>query len=619
MKNSVIDNYKKAFSLMHKTSKMLIPATILSSFFTTLIPYVSLYFSGIIVDGIISNKSYEVILTDATYLVVIVLVCGVIAEVLTKARLYLGDKAQTILKVQIAKKAITLNYETFENPEIQQLRKKAESGTNYNGGLPGMVENLAGGFITGIFSILFSLGGIIVLVLSKSNLDTPIALFSNSIWYTICLAILIGLPVVLSIFINMKAAEHQQSIFDEIVFINRVGEYFNRIIADYENGKMFRMYQMQDFIININRKYTVKSMEWFKKLYKAIYSYNTTSQIIGVLATGLLYCLVITKAYVGAITVGSILMYVGYLQRMLHSLSISAAQISSSSIVVNYLRSYYDYLSLEVDDMPKAEVNSADFEIVFENVSFKYPNSDNYSLRNVNCTIRKGEKLAIVGQNGTGKTTFIKLLCNLYKPTEGRILLNGVDINSIDSDSYTDLIAVVFQDFKLFATTLAQNIACTHDVDYQRLDDALNIVGIENRVDRMDKGVESMITRYLDDTGIELSGGEAQKVAIARAWYKNSPLIILDEPTAALDPLSEFEIYNNFNEIVTDKSAIYISHRMSSCQFCERIIVFDAGTIIQEGNHSSLMNDTSGLYFKLFDAQAQYYTDENIDLEVVSV
>ena len=610
MKESMLNNYKKAFSLMNRVSKLVIPSAILSSFFTTIIPYVSLFFSARIIDGLLTKASYEVLFNEVLLLIGISLGCGLLADTFTKMRMYLSEKAFYVLGLDIAKKSLDLDFETFEDPKTQQMRKQAEAGSNYNGGISGMIENLSSGIISGLFTLVFSLGGISSLVLAKTTNQTELASFTNSIWFLFGLIALIIIPVLVGLSFTSKSAKVQQAGFTEIVFINRTGDYFDRQLSDYENGKMFRMYQMQDFIINTTKGYVVKSLALMKKIFAAVYTYMGISQIVSILATALLYCLVISKAYVGAITIGSILMYVGYLQKMLDTLSKSVNQFVSANIVVGYLKHYYDFLALETASAGDTIQDIDDFEIVFENVSFKYPNSENYSLKDINCTIKKNEKLAIVGQNGTGKTTFIKLLCNLYKPTEGRILLNGVDINTYDKQSYADLISVVFQDFNLFATSIAQNVAASSTIDYNRLHTSLEIVGVSERVARMDNKEETMLTRYLDDSGVELSGGEAQKMAIARAWYKDSPLIILDEPTAALDPLSEFEIYNNFNDIVKDKSAIYISHRMSSCRFCERIIVFDAGTIVQEGNHDSLMKNKKGIYFKLFNAQAQYYVDE---------
>ena len=239
-------------------------------------------------------------------------------------------------------------------------------------------------------------------------------------------------------------------------------------------------------------------------------------------------------------------------------------------------------------------------------MSFRYPNQDQWSLRHVTCRLPKGQKLAVVGPNGAGKTTFIKLLCRLYDPTEGEILLNGIDIRKYDYGEYLSLLSVVFQDFRIFSMKLGENVAASVDYNSQRVWECLEKAGMRERVERMPDGLETGLFQQKED-GIELSGGEGQKLAIARALYKDAPVVVLDEPTAALDPVSEYEIYSRFGRLVEGKTSVYISHRMSSCRFCDVVFVFDGGTIVQQGSHEALLDQEEGLYAQLWRAQAQYY------------
>ena len=250
------------------------------------------------------------------------------------------------------------------------------------------------------------------------------------------------------------------------------------------------------------------------------------------------------------------------------------------------------------------------YEIEFRNVSFKYPGSNSYALKNVNLKFNIGEKLAIVGMNGSGKTTFIKLLCRLYDPTEGTILLNGIDIRKYRYDEYMNIFSIVFQDFKLFAMPLGENVATSSDYDKEKVLSVLEKAGFGERLEKMSKGLETHLYKQLDKEGVEISGGEAQKIAIARALYKDAPFIILDEPTAALDPVAEAEIYEKFSEMVDDRTAVYISHRLSSCKFCDEIAVFHEGRVVQKGTHFDLLQDSKGKYYELWNAQAQYYNNE---------
>ena len=242
--------------------------------------------------------------------------------------------------------------------------------------------------------------------------------------------------------------------------------------------------------------------------------------------------------------------------------------------------------------------------------SFRYPNTDTYALRHVNLKFKVGEKLAIVGKNGSGKTTFIKLMCRLYDPTEGEILLNGVNIKKYGYDEYLSIFSIVFQDFKLFAFRLGQNVAAGPVFDGERARQCLIKAGFGERLAAMPEGTDSFLYKEFDGSGIKISGGEGQKIALARALYKDAPFLVLDEPTAALDPVSEYEIYSKFNEIAGDKTAIYISHRLASCRFCDKIAVFDSGELVQMGSHDTLVAQKGGRYHELWHAQAQYYTEE---------
>ena len=248
------------------------------------------------------------------------------------------------------------------------------------------------------------------------------------------------------------------------------------------------------------------------------------------------------------------------------------------------------------------------YDIEFRNVSFKYAGSENYALKNINLTFNVGERLAVVGMNGSGKTTFIKLMCRLYDPTEGEIYMNDFNVRKYDYRQYLDLFSVVFQDYSLLALPLGNNVSSAATWDAEKAQRCLREIGFGERYDDMPKGLETPLYKNFDNEGVNVSGGEAQKIALARALYKDAPFIILDEPTAALDPIAEAEIYAKFDEIVGDKTAIYISHRLSSCRFCDKIAVFDHGEIVQVGSHEELLADENSKYYELWTAQAQYYT-----------
>ena len=259
--------------------------------------------------------------------------------------------------------------------------------------------------------------------------------------------------------------------------------------------------------------------------------------------------------------------------------------------------------------IPKGSVGirSVPHDIEFKNVSFSYPDSERKVLDHVSLRIKAGEHLALVGRNGAGKTTFIKLLCRLYEPTEGEILIDGRDIREYDYREYMEQFAPVFQDFRLFAISIRENIVFDKAYNAKDLDKMISAVGLDDLMECLEKKADTQIMKIFDESGIEPSGGEQQKIAIARALFKDSPVVILDEPTSALDPLAEYEIYKNFSTLVGNRTAFYISHRLSSCRFCDHIAVFDRGTIREYGDHDTLIKMPDGLYAEMYEAQAKYY------------
>ena len=335
------------------------------------------------------------------------------------------------------------------------------------------------------------------------------------------------------------------------------------------------------------------------------------SAVISALFTGGIYVFVCLKAWADAFGVGSVTQYIGAITALFLGMKSLIELIGDLYNNADSMRVIFKYLdipnSMYQGSLTTEKRLDRNYEIEFRDVSFRYPSANTYALRHVNIKFNIGKKLAIVGQNGSGKTTFIKLLCRLYDPTEGEILLNGINIKKYNYEDYMDVFSVVFQDFQLFAFTLGQNVASGKDYDKKRAEECLKQAGFGERFAAMPNGLETYLYQDFDESGVGISGGEAQKIAIARALYKDAPFIILDEPTAALDPIAEYEIYSKFNEMVGDKTAVYISHRLSSCRFCDDIIVFDQGSIVQQGSHDKLIADEAGKYHELWTAQAQYY------------
>lgn len=402
---------------------------------------------------------------------------------------------------------------------------------------------------------------------------------------------------------------HNEKIYPLSNMFNRYLSCFGQMGRSSHRQMDIRMYEQENIIREMHHKYdSTAQCARSQRVLAAIFA---SGYMLAKLSIGLVYVMVCLKAWTGAFGIGSITQYVGAITAMCGGLSgifLVSTDLCMNACFVDSIKKY-----LEIPDhmyqgsLTTEKRSDRNYEVEFKNVSFKYPNTSQWVLRNISMKFRIGSRIAIVGENGSGKSTFIKLLCRLYDPQEGEILLNGIDIRKYKYEDYMELFSVVFQDFQLLAGSLGSNVAGSREYDRARATQALSDAGFTDRLSSLEKGLDTSIYREFDENGIEPSGGEAQKIAIARALYKNAPFLILDEPTAALDPIAEAEIYARLNQIVGDKTAVYISHRLSSCRFCEEILVFEQGRVVQQGSHEKLLEQKNGKYHALWNAQAQYY------------
>ena len=385
----------------------------------------------------------------------------------------------------------------------------------------------------------------------------------------------------------------------------------------YQNGKDIRIYDGTELVKAwtsdvLKRKVVRDNALKYGSLGEGGYAF--CRNMLRGAVEGAAYLIVGILAIAGAMSIGSVVRLAGCLRNFMYGFVELICSLDDLGMRAHQQVSTFEFFELE-DEMYKGRLpmekrSDNQYQIEFRDVSFKYPGSQVYALKNFSMKLKIGEKLAIVGMNGSGKTTMIKLLCRLYDPDEGEILLNGVNIKKFKQEEYSTLFSVVFQDYNLFPFKLGQNVALDTHYDVEKVEKCLRDAGFGDRLQEMPEGLDTYLYTDYDDSGVQISGGEAQKIALARAIYKDSPFILLDEPTAALDPLSEYEIYTHFDQIVGSKTAIYISHRLSSCRFCGKIAVFHEGRLVQLGSHKELVADTEGKYYEMWNAQAQYYREQ---------
>ena len=602
-------NYKivfTAFKEMYRLEKRLIPTAVIVAVVTAVMPFVNIWFTAKIIDLLGAGTEMKKL---ALY---IGLAVGINA-LLFFTNYFLGDMYFMYRSLMynkelqtITQKLFKAEYQKLENSDFKELIHKHSEAQDRVFSSFVQFSWMMRDFISGALTLLISV--IMIFPLLKIGFKTTgDTYFEKPVFLlTIFAAIAVMAVIILVVATQMNKAWFKAS--DEYSKLDRIFYYFLNMFSDYNTGKEIRLYKEQELI---EHTATDKLLTEGEKILKKASLHTAKSSsfvaVLGALVGFGIYLFIGVKGLYGLFGIGSLVLYCGAFMQIINGIMKMAVTFGKTAEMAPLVNYYIEIINTK-DDMTYGtkEFDDSKFEIEFKNVSFKYPASDTYALKNVNLKIKNGEHLAVVGRNGSGKTTFIKLMCRLYDVTDGEILINGVNIKDYTKESITKLYSVVFQDFKIFSIPLKDNICTNEKYDGNRLYACLDNSNIASRVERLPKKENTYLYKDIDKNGVEISGGEAQKLALARALYKNSPVVILDEPTAALDPVAENEIYTRFNSFVQGKTAIYISHRLSSCVFCTRIAVFDKAHLVETGTHQELLN-AGGKYSELWNAQAKYY------------
>lgn len=581
-----------------------IPAFVGNQFFQTLQPFVALFFSARILDVLAAGASWESVLKW----VAAGLVCNYGVYLLERLTACI-DSVEGItlywqLYQEMSRVMMKADYKELEGPAIRQDKERIERSTRMFWYGPWEVPG-----------VLMSVAQGLTITISALVLAWPIFLpveGEGFPWGTAAMLLLIAGAVVYSLSTEKKLYQMKENSLEDLATVFRKSQFLSVYAGEQRGAKDVRLYSLQKMIKSRCEACAQKIKEIDgERLTLQARAYGIRgafSQGVGCLA----YLVVGARALAGIFSVGSVVQYVGAVTKLSEGIRVLVYSIQHIKMQGPHCQEYLDFIGegseknkyIHEQDGDRDVSFEADYQIEFQHVSFRYPGTEELVLKDVSLTMKKGEHFAIVGMNGSGKTTFIKLLCRLYRPTEGRILLNGVDIGEYSYEQYQKLFSVVFQDFQLMALPLGENVAAAAQYDAQKVMDCLEKAGAGEWAQSLPKKLLQPLYR-VDQDGVNVSGGEAQKIAIARALYKDAPFVVLDEPTAALDPLAEAEIYSRFRDLVDGKGAIYISHRLSSCRFCDVIAVFHEGRLVQLGEHDRLLSEEAGKYAQLW--QAQYY------------
>lgn len=447
---------------------------------------------------------------------------------------------------------------------------------------------------------------------------------------TICLAVIIGrfnwivvlaclVSAIVVAFANTKLAKYIASKKEKKAKADRQSRYFNDVAYDFSYGKDIRVYRLEDKIVSDYDKKSSVLVNIVKDIENKRFGYGLLEIFGLVIEDAFAYYFVIKSYFDGAISLGDVSLYIGSIIVLAETFRQVTDLVTEMVKDSKYCESYYEFIDNETLYSPSGNRCALDkneqLEIEFKNVSFKYPHTERWILKNFSFKINKGEKLAIVGTNGAGKSTIVKLITGLFSPNEGQVLINGIDVNEFNREELFKMFSVVYQDINIYPATIIENIIGTNKdkLARERAIYCLEHVGLKEKIESLPLQYDTPLLKVVEDNGVELSGGQNQKICIARALYKDGNMVILDEPTSALDALAEASIYQSFDDLVKHKTAIYISHRLSSTKFCDKIALFDQDGLKEYGNHEELMA-LKGEYYFMFNTQGKYYkegVDEN--------
>lgn len=598
----VIEYLKKFFSNMAfmfrrtwKYAKSKYFLMILDSVKSTVQPFVLLIIPKYILDELASERRVDVTLRYIAYYAAAVVGFNLISLIISRFGSDQSMKIDHRVAMDQHTKWLHMDYDKFENGRVRDLEARSVSAAE--------PRNFAEDKVLGFISNLIRLGGYTYIIMS---LHPIMILFILTV-------------IAANTLIARRSAKLGYEYTTAMTRLSRRFNYIFRTMVDFKVGKDVRINGADSWLKSKFEKESEEYIRDHREQQRKLLGINTLSDIIGLIQTVVMYGYCGYLAISGGITVGSFTVFLGALTAFTGTFNEFVKRFPALGLLSKYIDDYREFLRCAEHEGKELETSDISAlpehcDIEFVNVSFKYPDTDRYVLKNINIKIKAGERLSIVGYNGAGKSTFIKLLCRFYKPTEGKILLGGVDISTYPLPEYRRRLAVVFQDYQLFYMSVRYNIVLNLEEDPERVRKALAESGILEKIEGLENGIDTSYGRILYYHSRDFSGGETQKIACARAYYRDSPIVILDEPTSALDPVAETQLYGRFNEIIGDKTAVYISHRLASVKFCDSIAVFADGELVERGTHAELMKK-NGIYADMFTKQAHYYIENGTDEE----
>lgn len=590
----MIDVYRD----INKINKNILPVILLNCLFSAIEPFVFIFVSGKLVKYLIEGRAFKEIVTLSLVGAAISLAVYVIKNITENYKMEYMDYLNCKEKNLLIKGMFNLDFKDFESKEYKDKISRHRQETDGIGGVYYETLYLLSDFVSGVLTIIIaaiSLGGFY----KTLNQSVDIKILGEKYFPLILIAALIILSVLLAIF-RKKVEEKNEDDREEYSVKYKIYDFYMRLLSDNESLKQIKIFDEKPFIKReLNEKFVKDGLS----LDRRVSVRTAFSQAMNeFLMTGInvLFLLVLAvKAIGGLFGADALIIYYGAFKEIVDGIKLLIESVGYKKSIEPKIEILYDVITLKSEsDEGKYIEKSTENAIVAKNICFAYPGSDKNALEEIDVTIKNGEKIAIVGENGSGKTTFINLLTGLYRPTSGEIFVNG---KTPTLENTSKEAGVVSQDFFLFSFMLGENVASSRDVDMKNAKLALETSGFGDKYP-----LETYLYKDIDEDGVDVSGGEAQKIALARAIYGDKKLLLFDEPTSKLDPKSEMKVFESFNEVSKGKTAIFVSHRMSACKFADRIILFEKGKISAIGTHEEMIRG-SERYREMWEAQAKYF------------
>ncbi|PVE17203.1 ABC transporter [Clostridium perfringens] len=593
-KGTLLSNLKYIMGYAWSQDKVLFAQCGVYTILASIAPFIGIFLPKFLIDELLGQRRIEIILMTLIGFFLLSSVVNYSIAWLRCAYSPRVTKIRTDYITMISDKIMKMDFKNTEDPEVlNKIKSVMNAVMSNNTGVEGVYHTLLG-----LFGRLTAFVGYISIVLFLSP------------WILLFLII----NVLISYALTMRVKKYEYSQKEKAADKDRRTFYVFDTMYDFAYGKDIRIYDLKNILIDKFKKFRGERIDISNDVQEKQLKVKIVDVILLVIRECVVYGYLIYNVLFTGMGIGDFTMYFSTINGFgdwMKGILDDLANIKAQNMYLDDMREFLEIKSENKEKTRDIPIDSS-YEIEFKNVSFKYPKTDKYIYKNLSLKIKKGQRLAIVGINGAGKTTFVKLLCRLYEPTSGEILINGVNIQSFSKEEYYKILSVVFQDIKTFAFTVAENVSIENleEVDREKVLHCIEKAGVGDKINSLEKGIDTSLLKILDGEGVELSGGENQKLALARALYKNGKIVILDEPTSALDAVAEYNIYKGFDELIGDKTAIYISHRLASTKFCDVIAFFENGEIVEYGTHEELLKK-NGKYSDMFNIQAQYYKEES--------